>query len=329
MVNTSQFETVGIDVSSQTLNVYLRHNHQQGLSREFANDEQGIRQIIQLLKRYNFANSIVMESTGRYHSLCAVMLYENEFKVHVINPLIVKKYQTAHIRKTKTDKIDAKLLAQVAKLEPELPEFKLSREEVALRQKISLIKSLEKSLQKLNASLKNYEQSIQKSGIELTAEENELKKVVKKMQRQKEKLEREFVVIMKEKEGENFQLLQQINGVSDFMVGLILYFYRYEQGNKSGKWVAYTGLDISVLESGLWKGKGKIGKRGNKYLRKRWYSCAWGAVMHNQNFKSYYTRLKQGGRSHVEALNIIARKLIRITYAIMKTKQKFNPEKCF
>ena len=331
MKNTISFESLGIDVSSEELQIYLRENHQQGISKTFHNTDSGIKNLIEFLNNKNFNKKIVMESTGRYHGLCAVMLKEAGFEIYVVNPLSIKKYQTSRIRKIKTDKIDAKILAEVAVLEKQLSAFTMTREGLGIRQKISVLKSVEKQIQRIKATVDNYEKSITTLGLNLSSEENELKKVVKVLIKQKENLEKELIELISnhKKYHNQFNLVRKTPGISDFMACLIAFFYSLEKGDQANKWVAYTGMDISIAESGKWKGHGKLGKRGNKYLRKRWFSCSWGAVMNNEEFKKYYYELKEKGRSHKEALNIIARKLIRITYSILKTQQPFCFEKCF
>ena len=272
-----------------------------------------------------------MESTGRYHGLCAVLLREAGFRVFVINPLIAKKYQTSQIRKTKTDKIDARLLSLVALMEGKLSPFEKSREDLALRQKISLLNCLEKTTQRIKASFSNYESSITSLKIKTTEAEENLKESIKQLEKKKRKLEKEIAEIVSQKEGNQskIKILRTIPGVSEFLASLILFFYNSNDGHKSSQWIAYAGMEITVSESGKWKGKGRISKRGNKYLRKRQFGGAWGAYMHSEEFKNYYQELKERGRTHREALNILARKMIRISFSLLKYNKRFDAAKCF
>jgi len=67
-------------------------------------------------------------------------------------------------------------------------------------------------------------------------------------------------------------------------------------------WTAYVGLDVSVRQSGTWRGRGKLTKRGNAYIRKRLFQAAWGACLNYDYVRAYYDRLKAEGRKHVEAV---------------------------
>ena len=94
-------------------------------------------------------------------------------------------------------------------------------------------------------------------------------------------------------------------------------------------WVAYVGLDISVRESGKWRGKGKLTKRGNSFLRKRLIGAAWGAMMNYDEVRKYYLKLKAAGRNHIEALCIIARKLLRIAYVVLVQGKEYDANIAF
>ncbi|MDH3324527.1 MAG: IS110 family transposase [Candidatus Peregrinibacteria bacterium] len=322
---------VGIDVSSETLDVYLLEGDNNGVHQVFSNNEKGLKKCISFFKKNEFNGRIVMESTGRYHFLCAVMLREAGFSAFVINPLIVKKYHTANIRKCKTDKQDAKMLAQVALLEKNLIPFAKDRADLAIRQKISTLKSLEKTLQRVKSSFLNYRNTMEELGESMTETEDSIMATITTLDKQKNKLEKEITEIIKEKYDNNkFEILCSIPGVSPFLASLILFFFSSEEGTKTGKWVAFCGLEISTQQSGKWQGKGRLSKRGNKYLRKRLFAGGWGCFMNNEYFKKYYYELRENNRrGHVEALNIISRKIVRISFSLLKNNTFFDPARCF
>ena len=239
-----------------------------------------------------------------------------------------KKYQTAQIRKLKTDKNDAKILAEVAMKEKKLDEFTLTREQMNIKKKIAFIRSLEKKLQELNAMIKNHERSQNEIDNIFSKVETDIKTSIKDIGRYKEKLEQEIIQLVfpeTDKKAMNAkEILTSIAGISSYYASLIYFFYTTSLGKKADSWVAYTGLEVTIWESGKWKGKGKISKRGNKYLRKRNFSAAWGATMHDKAFKAYYDKLKTEGRKHKEALVIIGKKILRIAYSCLKYNKKFD-----
>ena len=52
-----------------------------------------------------------MEATGGYETKLAQYLYDNNFKVSVINPARIKGFSVSKLSRVKTDKADSKLIA--------------------------------------------------------------------------------------------------------------------------------------------------------------------------------------------------------------------------
>jgi transposase len=106
------------------------------------------------------------------------------------------------------------------------------------------------------------------------------------LKRIKKKLETEVVAETKKLEdSKKVERFQSIPGVSEFMACLAVHWFENNKDEDRKSWIAYAGLDISVKESGSWKGRTRLTKRGNNFLRKRLFAAAWGAVMNDEEFK--------------------------------------------
>ncbi len=329
-VAKSVLSAVGIDVSKATLDVAFVYEARQ-TSERYSNDEAGIGLLLVKLQETTGQYKVVMESTGRYHLLVALRLSEAEVDVRVINPLLAKPYYGGQIRKVKTDKADARVLARMALLESKLPAgFGRDKMVIQIRQKMGLLASLEKQHQALKATLKDYTTFQQQLGIEVSDTEQQLLATLKLFSKQIAKLEQELqqLVLAQSKHSTTMKRLQTIPGISASVAALIAQFLDANCQHPK-QWLAFVGLDISVRESGKWKGKSKVTKRGNAYLRKRLYSAAWGAQMNDDNFRSYYKTLKQQGKKHVEALLTIARKLLRIAFLVVTQNTSYDPKCAF
>lgn len=324
---TSAIRAVGIDVSKDKLSICRALSDQTKEIVEIGNNDTDINQFMK--KSLNgYQGKIIMESTGRYHLLSAIKFTENGFDARVINPLITKKYSTGSIRKVKSDKRDSELLAEIAVKEEKLPErFKQTRLEVEMRKKISLLSSIEKQLQQFNAIMSDYQETKEQLKLKLSPVEKELLKSVKRLTQTKEKLEKEITAsaIDNETTKATAQRFKTIPGVSAYLSAVAANFFDSTFSLSPKQWIAYAGLDVSVRQSGKWVGKGRLTKRGNPYLRKRLFSAAWGAMMHDEQFKQYYDQLRRNGRSYAEALTIISRKIIRIMFSLEKNKTVYQP----
>ena len=247
-----------------------------------------------------------------------------------MNPILAKQYTSSNIRKVKTDPADASGLARMAEVADNLPEkFSCTKEILILRKKLSLISSLGKQIQAMKASLKHLEEVHDIFGSQLSRFETETEGAIETLRKTKGRLEKEFETEAKKLEGDAgpSTLLETIPGVSSFCAHLVLHWCSRVDGLSAKSWIGFAGLDISSRESGSWHGRCRLTKRGNPYLRGRLYSAAWGAVMHDEAFANYYKHLKAEGRAHVEALLIIARKIVRIMFKVLETKSVYDPSK--
>lgn len=319
--------SVGIDVSKDTLAIAIRfHDCEEFLT--LPNAAHGITAFKRKLQ--SCACPLIMESTGRYHLLSAFLLSEAGYDVRVINPLQAKRYVSASIRKVKSDRTDASALAQMGITDTKLPgRFILGKREIQIRQKVGLLSSLERQLQSLTQTLKRYEECHEELGLSLGKAERGMIALAEKMQEQKEHLAEEIVhCIGEDAEHQTLRdLACSIPGISELTGSLLVHFLSRECTSPK-QWIAFVGFDVSVRESGTWKGRGKLSKRGFSYLRKRLFSAGWGAAMNHPSFRAYYDHLKEEGSSHREAIVIIARKLLRILFAVLKSGHPFSLEQC-
>jgi transposase len=92
--------------------------------------------------------------------------------------------------------------------------------------------------------------------------------------------------------------------------------------------IAYGGLDIEIKESGLWKGKAKLSKRGSGHLRRMLYLAAVRSVrLKGSAFGAYYHRLVARGMKKGTALVAVMRKMLAVAAHVMKTGEMYDPTK--
>jgi transposase len=78
-------------------------------------------------------------------------------------------------------------------------------------------------------------------------------------------------------------------------------------------------------DSGTKKGRRRLSKRGPALLRRQMYLAAF-AASHSKALKPLYTHIRAKGFSMTESMVILARKLLRVAFAIWKGQETFNPE---
>src|SRR5205809_2921493 len=93
--------------------------------------------------------------------------------------------------------------------------------------------------------------------------------------------------------------------------------------------IAYGGMDIEIKESGLWKGKAKLSKRGSGLLRRVLYMTALRCIHREDSaFGVYYRRLVERGLKKGSALMAVMRKLLAVAaHLLMHEGEEYDPSK--
>lgn len=89
-------------------------------------------------------------------------------------------------------------------------------------------------------------------------------------------------------------------------------------------------MGLVACSSGKHKGQTKISHRGRKRLRYRLFQVAKSAVSHADEFKQlheYYTTRSNNPLKKMQSLVVIACKILRVIYTILKTGTTYDPQK--
>src|SRR5690606_36897958 len=97
-----------------------------------------------------------------------------------------------------------------------------------------------------------------------------------------------------------------------------------EQFCSAKQLVSYAGYDVVQRESGTSvKGKTRISKKGNRYIRNALYFPAMVACRHNSVLKEAYTRIIQKKPSKMVGQVAVQRKLLILMYTLWKNDTVF------
>jgi transposase len=274
--------------------------------------------------------TIILEPTTTAINLARELRKNNQV-------LLSHPYKTKLIAesKKKTDKVDAKVLADLARTNF-LPTAYLPPDDIyelreIIRERIRL--------KKLSTSIKNRIHSIiTKNGLKFernlfTKEGKELlkslnNKWINRYLRILSSIENEIKEIDKEikdkcMENDDTLLLTTIPGIGYFSALLI--YSEIGDINRfpnSKKLCSYAGLVPSLRQSGNKVITGKITKEGNRVLRWVLVQCAFVAVRNDQRFRKFFERIKRK-KGTQKAIVATARKLLTIVYAVLKNKNPY------
>ncbi len=322
-------QSIGIDVSKKDLAITGR-NSTQYIYRTIRNRRSAILGWLRSLKGYQ--GIIIVESTAWYHFLVSLLASDQGLDIRVINPLLSSKHSKSSIRKVKSDPTDSRHLADMGVTETNLPgPMKITLNRLKHRRIQGLLHGMDKQIQSLRQRLNDIDACLSEIGAEPLSCRESLQTALKQMEKCQRQLAQEFeslaVDIADEEALEAKAVFEKLPGLKPLSSLLSVNLDTNVKSDKS--WIGYAGIDISVRQSGTWKGRSRLTKRGNKYLRKRLFQAAWGACLNYPNVRAYYDYLKSQGRCHSESVLMIARKLLRVAYALIKSGDEYDETKAF
>ena len=151
---------VGIDISKYKHDCFICNNDTGEVivdNLSFENNKKGFQQFLDLLKPYDNSNvHIGLEATGHYGLNLKLFLEKNNYSFMEFNPLLIKEFKKSlSLRKTKTDKIDTKVICQKLMSVPYKPNSKLFYHKYGLKSLSRLRETLVKQRSKYMVQLTN------------------------------------------------------------------------------------------------------------------------------------------------------------------------------
>ena len=310
----------GIDISKALFDVCLITNgHQQ--ERTFTNDAKGIREAGSWLSKEVHC---VMEVTGAYYMRLARYLHQAGFRVSVVNPLVIKRFSQMRLIRAKTDKADARMIAQYGMAEEMECWTPPAQYVVTLTQ----LDGISEQLQKLYTALSNQLTAFTETGMIAKQTKQCLLKAMRSARQQQLEIERKIDVLMAGYHSEMLQHLTSIPGVGKKTATVLIVITGGFKKFKSHKQLsAFVGICPRVFESGSSiKGRARICKMGMSRIRTLLYMCAWSAKKCNKACKELYERLVAKGKSKRLALIAVANKLLKQAFAIATSHQFYDQD---
>ena len=296
---------VGIDISKSTLDIYILESDVHWQS---DNSEVAIKPLASRLARYKLSR-IIVEATGGYERKLVEQLAAKGLPVVVVQPVQARQFAKAQGVLAKTDKIDARMLAQFGSImKPEVRPIQST--------KIRHIRDLLARKRQLSESRTQELNRTQKAEKDLTLSHRRIiKSLDKEIEWVNSRLQKLVTAMTEWKE--TYDLLIPVPGVGDG-VAYTLLGELPELGSLSSRQVAaLTGLAPYNHDSGNMRGKRRI-RGGRAPIRTMLYMAMMCAIQHNPVMKSFYNRLVNQGKHKKVALTACMRKLMTILNAMVR-----------
>jgi transposase len=237
---------LGIDIAKEKFDLALYQGKELVATGQFANNATGFKKLSQWLS-HKCAGQVkaCLEATGRYGDALAVYLHQAGHQVSLVNPARIKKYAESQLQRHKTDKLDARVIADFCRTqEPGLwtPPAPEQRE-------------LQEMVRRLNALIKEQirEQNRLTAGLESQVVKESITTNLEFLKAQIAKLEQQIQQHIEHQPGlkRDQELLTSIKGIGAKTAAIILgELPEVDNFDPAGQAVAYVGLCPAQHDSG-------------------------------------------------------------------------------
>jgi transposase len=314
---------LGIDIAKLKFNVCLIQHNGKLRHKVFPNTSTGFEQLLDWLSRQGVSTvHACLEATGTYGESLALFLHQAGHRVSVVNPAAVKAFAQSRLSRTKTDKVDAELIARFCQAQVP-PAWTPLPEEV--RELQALVRRLESLIE-----MRVMEENRLSSGITVDSVRRSVEELLAHLNEQIRRTEELIRQHISNHPGlkRQSELLDSIPGIAETTAARLLAEITDIKQYKSARQVAaYAGLVPRERQSGTsLRGRTRLSKIGNARLRRALYWPAITALRCSPFFQAWAKGLQERGKSKMSVVCAVMRKLVHLAYGVLKSEKPFDPQ---
>ena len=319
---------IGIDIASETFAISLYQSPDKSVITKdsIANNEDGFQILHIWLKDMHVTNSnsvICMEATGVYGEAISHHLVAQGFKVAIEPPLKVKRAfdQDGH----KTDAVDSTQIAEYAYRF--FDELRFWCPSTDVTEKIKHFLSARELLTKQSVATQNALTAYKKHVVKEPKIINMYQKHIALVKEQIQSIDQHIDELIKANPSfhELSLILVSLCGIGTLLAAYLIVTTNGFQNITDFKHMAsFIGICPFQHTSGKTVYRNAHSRHfGPEYIRKLLHLAARSVATHNAEFKKYYYRKLEEGKSKKVALNNIANKLLKISFALVKNRKQY------
>lgn len=301
---------IGVDVSKAEL-VCAAHG-KDGIE-TVTNDKRSIRRWLRSLPKHA---CLAVEATNSFHMELVEQAWRLGLKVYVVNGYQLNRYRESIGTRAKTDAGDARLLARY--LNREKDELRLWNPPPKAYRRIQTLLTRRASLVQARTALRQSFEGLPEARSSSAA-----------LIRHMDRIERLLGKRLREAAREagwwpQVQRVRAIEGIGPINAIALVMAYHRGEFRSSDAFVAFLGLDVKVRDSGTQVGKRRLTKKGPKEIRRLLHNAAM-AARRSSTWAGFYERYRNKGLATTQALVVLARKLARVAFALLRNGTEYHP----
>jgi transposase len=311
---------LGIDIAKAKFDCALRMADGKYKHKAFSNDNKGFAALSEWLDKHGANDAhACMEATGVYWEALAEYVANNGMTVSVVNPAQIKAFGQSRLVRTKTDKIDATLIAGFCHERNPEPWQAPSPSEQTLKALVLRLDALQ-AMRTQESNRLQVARGIIKADIaqHIAWLDAQIESVTKMIH---EHIDSDPDMRDKQK------LLESIPGIGERTTAFLLaYCIHPDRFDNARQAAAFAGLDPRHHESGSSvKGKTRLSKIGHALLRKALYMPAMVTLYRTDWGRLFQQRLSAAGKPPKLIIGAMMRKLVHVAFGVLKSGKPFNP----
>jgi transposase len=315
----------GIDVSRDKLDCAVVDEHGQRIkrARTFTNDAQGVIELIGWARAVAVEQPcrFVMEATAAYHELAATRLHCAGLVVSVVNPAQVRALARGLGMLSKTDLIDALLLAQYARLAQ-------PRQWRPMKPQLQEFSAMLMRLDCLEADLRREQNRREQAAVRGSSDcvLSSIDACIEFLRGQCKAMRKtiDSHIVANDSLSQSITRLRTIPAVGEKTAKRMAAILGANNFVSAKEAAAFLGLVPIKCESGSSvKGRSRLSKAGNPRVRASLYMAAVVAKKINPDIKALYDRLCAQGKTKMSALGACMRKLVHLCYGVLKSEHDY------
>lgn len=291
--------TAGIDTSKNTLDMAI---HGQANITHVPNTAAGWKILAATLATTGVMR-VGIEATGGYERGVMGYLRGKGVVVTLLQPMQVKAFGSLHLKRAKTDRIDAVLIAACTNILGEQNRMTPDARFESLGDHLTFIEQIEEDIARFKTRLEHIHDKRLRRSVDASIRRERMRRLVE--------IKRLIAIIREHGDlSRRFELALSVPSVGE-RTALALLVRMPELGQVTREQAAsLAGLAPFVHQSGKWQGQTHIGG-GRSRLRRSLFAAAFPGAHHwNKPLVSLHTRLRARGASHTSAIVACARKLL-------------------
>jgi len=320
--------TVGIDIAARSFDLVCRDNGHNRPAQTFAQTPADQTQVVRQLQTLQ-PTHIVLEATGIYYLDLAVALAEAGLPVSVINPKSFRHFAQLKLAGSKTDPVDAALLAEFGERMTPPRWTPPDTTRLALRDIGRQINRLTGA--RTQAKNRLHALKAKSMTLQLLIDDEQL--AIKALNQRIERLQQAALDLITDHPSlrQQFNHLTTATGIGQASaIALLAELNGLPAHLKANQVSRQAGLDVRLNQSGTSvQSPGRLSKTGNAYLRAALYMPVLSAVRHDPRTKAFYESLIRRGKKKIQALCAVMRKYLTGLWACLQQNTPFDTAKLF